>query len=1009
MGQKRCKLRWWIPDEVRICSRIRKGPKLLWSMIIFFILAFSASPVSAQITNPTYSPVDTMTDNSTVPVPQNVRITLTEGESKASVTWDPVDSAERYLVNVSCNRGAVSCCGPCDFSDESNGNSTEFIFEVDGLTKYDVRVAAIRQNMDSSYTSTVSIKTKARVPQSPEIELVNTNSSITLKWNYSCPYTGPVEYLVSIDGVLSSVFKSEQEESCTYNFTATNLKPFTKVSYSLLAVIPSCQAKCGDIIYSTTTGDFYDESSVTSFETETTFWMVSNETEGMSISTDDTMNQTQSVSSEEAAYEYVTTMNGFSTEENNSPLTNVNCHVCISNITKTLPGVAGKPVINIKGPEFKTDAKMLIWYNLPENSGEVESYMVNIIVGNKTEGCENGTMSVKPCTICPRCNFDARNTFIENTLINTTYRIEVRAKNRDTEEYGPPAEKEFTTGIGWPAFAKPRPFKDMKVTYYSVVFTVLRDIFHESYGPITSFQILLSDKGCQGNDKSSHYIQPDDLNTTKTFQGKIIYNKSYLQGEFLHDKLESSTEYYFKFRLYSYNKFIDSDCFMFYTSHNHLRQYAINISLIIIVFLLVMCAAVLTYRQFYSPYGRLGDSMESPLLLPPVVDASKSRPIALSELSDEVHQLMAEGQTRLKNEYQDLIAASPSKPTSVATNCMNASKNRYINILPFDDTRVILNEYRGIPNSDYFNASYVHGYEKPKMFIACQGPRDREKEDFWRMIWEKNVHVIVMVTKCIESQVEKCSKYWPNSSEKDLVLPKSKLTVSTLEEITHTEEGYICRTIKLSMKQFLIPIPKTRTIKQFHYVLWPDMGCPQHTDHLIHFTNAVEKAIPPKTRTVVHCSAGVGRTGTFIALYNLQEEMKVKSTVDVFQAVYRMRQNRKNMVQTLAQYGFIYKCVQRCEEMRQGHWKQDTQDDPYQQESQKEYFSEENSQPSTTLIELESLSDEEFQNNETTKGDAKNGVNSIRSNTTTEEEGAITTDDVTTLGDGTTTNDNVTT
>ncbi|XP_064079822.1 receptor-type tyrosine-protein phosphatase eta-like isoform X2 [Macrobrachium nipponense] len=1018
--------RWCIARSVRM----RRRSAFVASVTILSILALVASvDAQARRTNGPQRGSPNTSGNPAIPPPppQNVNATLTANESTAFVTWDPVEGhIDKFLVKIRCHDRVVKCCGSCDSNHTAEGNETEIAFEVDSATRYDIQVAASLGDIVGNYSSKVSIETKATAPRRPEITPKITNTSVTLNWNYTCPYTGPVEYQVKIGEEQSGVLKSESEDGCMYSFTTTELQPFTDIPYSFLAEKPSCQAECKGISNQreqTTTfrGDF-DETSVPS-----------DEAEDASDITDDIESLTPSISSVVTNSRSFTTTNYEGTSERTDNLSkneDLPCpHICISDSVKTLPNVAGKPELHIRWPDFKTDTKTTIRYDfVPSSSVTVKSYNISVTVGNKTEYCDTSGPRSSSCVICPKCSISTKEAYFENTKINTTYSIEVRAMNSFTSEYGPPAVKSHTTGIGWPVI-KRNPVEYWSRTelhnyalYKVFPIKVWRNAIDDSHGPITLFQILLSDQGCQGKDVHGYFTKPDDDDHSKTFKGDVKYQNSSVPPEFKFDNLESSTNYFFKFRIYSYENFTDSMCYSFITDSNYVRDNAINISLVVIVLLFVTCIALIIYRRLYSPVLKSGDAMELPLLLMPVVDEDLSKPIRLSNISDRVQHLMADDQTELKMEYDELGKKCLSKPTTVANNPLNRSKNRYINILPFDETRVILNEYRGIPQSDYYNASYIHGYEKPKEFIACQGPREHEKDTFWRMIWEKNVHVIVMVTKCVESKMEKCSKYWPDASGSDLNLSMSELRVRTLKETPHTEEGYICRTIKLS-KQSLIPIPKPRIIQQFHYMLWPDMGCPKNPDHLIHFTNVVKKAIPPKTRTVVHCSAGVGRTGTFIALCNLQEEMKAKNTVDVFQAVYRMRQNRVNMVQTLVQYGFLYKCVQRWEEMQSSNHKldqvlihdnipdvitttfsalnaSDMEDDPYQPEetSRNSELILDNLNKSASLIELESMTDEgslEQDFTEIPEDDATSKQGEIPEDDATSKQG-----DVTTNGDG---------
>ncbi|KAG7157933.1 Receptor-type tyrosine-protein phosphatase eta-like 2, partial [Homarus americanus] len=308
-------------------------------------------------------------------------------------------------------------------------------------------------------------------------------------------------------------------------------------------------------------------------------------------------------------------------------------------------------------------------------------------------------------------------------------------------------------------------------------------------------------------------------------------------------------------------------------------------SLILAVLLVVVLSAVSYYWQRFLPMKR-SESLDIPMVesLPP--DVSMEHRITLSQLANTVHKLLSNCQMELKREYALLKSVSPSKPCEYANLPSNKVKNRYINILPFDESR---------------------GYNKSREFIACQGPTDDTIEDFWRMVWEKNVHIIVMVTQCVEKNTRKCAKYWPDKEEeKGLVLRQAMLRVTMLHQASNQGEGYIIRKFKLSR----IPNYSSRIVQHFHFVSWPDMGCPDTPNHLINLVEAVRKAVPSSSSHVlVHCSAGVGRTGTFIGLNNMIDEIAEEDSVDVFHTVYKMRMHRTNMVQTEAQYAFLYKCV----------------------------------------------------------------------------------------------------
>ncbi|KTF81521.1 hypothetical protein cypCar_00028318 [Cyprinus carpio] len=201
-------------------------------------------------------------------------------------------------------------------------------------------------------------------------------------------------------------------------------------------------------------------------------------------------------------------------------------------------------------------------------------------------------------------------------------------------------------------------------------------------------------------------------------------------------------------------------------------------------------------------------------------------------------------------EYEELKTVGTAQSKNTALAIENKQKNRYSNVLPYDASRVKLSMC-GSPFDDYINANYIPGYNSRKEFIAAQGPLPTTVNEFWRMVWEKNVHTIVMLTKCNEMG-----------------------RVKTAE---------------------------TRNICQFHFTAWPDHGVPQTTEVLIDFRHLVREHMNQYSRhspTVVHCSAGVGRTGTFIGIDHLIFQIERDSMVDIYGIVNDMRIHRPLMVQT---------------------------------------------------------------------------------------------------------------
>jgi len=231
---------------------------------------------------------------------------------------------------------------------------------------------------------------------------------------------------------------------------------------------------------------------------------------------------------------------------------------------------------------------------------------------------------------------------------------------------------------------------------------------------------------------------------------------------------------------------------------------------------------------------------------------------------------------------------------SISASEMGYTKNRYADIFPYDKNRVILDI--DAEGSDYINASFIDGFNRKKEYIATQGPKPESTLDFWRMVLQYDVRVIVMVTQFKEDDVVKCHKYFPFESKGISVTIKK---VEMLDLYDRTEINVIHD--KYGLKQKVI---------HYFFKKWPDRGCPDDPNHLISFVKKVKsEKIPRYSPIVVHCSAGVGRTGTFIALDILMQRIKNESKINIFETVKKLRFQRMKMVQTLPQYSFLYTCI----------------------------------------------------------------------------------------------------
>ncbi|XP_064349733.1 receptor-type tyrosine-protein phosphatase F isoform X14 [Camelus dromedarius] len=262
-----------------------------------------------------------------------------------------------------------------------------------------------------------------------------------------------------------------------------------------------------------------------------------------------------------------------------------------------------------------------------------------------------------------------------------------------------------------------------------------------------------------------------------------------------------------------------------------------------------------------------------------------------------------ESVTAMELEFKLLASSKAHTSRFISANLpCNKFKNRLVNIMPYELTRVCLQPIRGVEGSDYINASFLDGYRQQKAYIATQGPLAESTEDFWRMLWEHNSTIIVMLTRLREMGREKCHQYWPAERSARY----QYFVVDPMAEYNMPQ--YILREFKVTDARD----GQSRTIRQFQFTDWPEQGVPKTGEGFIDFIGQVHKTkeqFGQDGPITVHCSAGVGRTGVFITLSIVLERMRYEGVVDMFQTVKTLRTQRPAMVQTEDQYQLCYRAA----------------------------------------------------------------------------------------------------
>ncbi|XP_069683313.1 tyrosine-protein phosphatase non-receptor type 4 [Periplaneta americana] len=257
-------------------------------------------------------------------------------------------------------------------------------------------------------------------------------------------------------------------------------------------------------------------------------------------------------------------------------------------------------------------------------------------------------------------------------------------------------------------------------------------------------------------------------------------------------------------------------------------------------------------------------------------------------------------------QFEQLYRKKPGLSTDEARKSENQNKNRYRDISPYDVTRVIL---VGGSSGDYINANFVNmeipGSGIINRYIATQGPLPNTVADFWQMVVEVQSTLVVMVTPLVERGRTKCHQYWPALLQ---TLELGHLHITCTKEEMEPTGSFVFREFRLTN----LETEEERHISHMQYLAWPDHGVPDDSAQFLEFTDRVRKArVGMVEPTVVHCSAGIGRTGVLILMETAMCLIEANEPVYPLDIVRAMRDQRAMMIQTASQYRFVCESVHR--------------------------------------------------------------------------------------------------
>ncbi|CAL4061233.1 unnamed protein product, partial [Meganyctiphanes norvegica] len=512
---------------------------------------------------------------------------------------------------------------------------------------------------------------------------------------------------------------------------------------------------------------------------------------------------------------------------------------------------------------------------------------------------------------------------ISNLTPGKTYIFEIQAKTQVGA--GRVSRIEQTMPVWPPPEPSPQVFPtEVSRTSRTIHIRYRQNYFSDRNGPVIGYTVIVAHHEDEDSSKEplgwdlpgwrdvqTYSVWPPyqvtelyyPFNTTSVEDFKIGVDKDCMsKRNYCNGPLNPGTTYRVKIRAFtSSDKYADT-----YYSHPIITDsessnigVAVAIPVVLLV-LIVVVVVIMRRRRVCLIPNRSTDHIRKDdvhSLSDSIIETS--RPVKLKDFAEHYRFMSADSDFHFSEEYEALKHVGRDLPCVAADLPVNRPKNRFTNILPYDHSRFKLLSTDDEDGSDYVNANYVPGYNSPREFIVTQGPLPSTRDDFWRMCWESNSRSIVMLTRCIEKGREKCDHYWPYDTQpvyygdiQVTILNDSHFPDWNVSEF-RVCKGEVCR-----------------VMRHYHFTTWPDFGVPDPPQTLVRFVRNFRQALANDQKPIViHCSAGVGRSGTFIALDRILQSIMKCDYVDIFGIVYEMRRERVWMVQTEQQYICIHQCL----------------------------------------------------------------------------------------------------